>query len=138
MVRISPRSRSKSAGGKNQLMKVVRSSSHVSIVPSLSSSSHVFASPISDRGTSLGGLLRSQNSDRRTECWSDNMVSSPHRFIIHWIVTSKNIKKVTKVIDVKNWRVDNSRVSKWNVSLVEWNSSVSSTKSSVQSTFMFG
>ncbi|GKG39789.1 hypothetical protein Tco_0463934, partial [Tanacetum coccineum] len=31
-------------------MKAVRSSSHVSIVPSLSSSSHVFASPVSNRG----------------------------------------------------------------------------------------
>ncbi|GJX81260.1 hypothetical protein Tco_0329409 [Tanacetum coccineum] len=34
------------------------------------------------------------------------MVSSPHGFIIHWIVISKNIKKVTEVVDVKNWRVD--------------------------------
>nr|GEY51183.1 hypothetical protein [Tanacetum cinerariifolium] len=49
-----------------------------------------------------------------------------------WIVILKNIKKVTEVIDVKNWRADNSRVSKWIVSLVEWNSSVSSTKSSIQ------
>ncbi|GJS34286.1 hypothetical protein Tco_0532668 [Tanacetum coccineum] len=32
-------------GGKNRLMKVVRSSSHILIVPSLSSSSHVFTSP---------------------------------------------------------------------------------------------
>ncbi|GJZ38312.1 hypothetical protein Tco_0584503 [Tanacetum coccineum] len=47
---ISLRSRSKRAGGKKRLMKEVRSSSHVSIVPSLSSSSHVFASPVSDRG----------------------------------------------------------------------------------------
>nr|GEW07706.1 hypothetical protein [Tanacetum cinerariifolium] len=60
------------------------------------------------------------------------MVGSPHRFIIHWIVILNNIKKVTEVIDVKNWRVDNSRVSKWIVSLVEWNSSVSSMKSSIQ------
>ncbi|GJT91810.1 putative reverse transcriptase domain-containing protein [Tanacetum coccineum] len=48
--RISLRSRSKRAGGKNRLMKAVRSSSHVSIVPSLSSSNHVFASLVSDRG----------------------------------------------------------------------------------------
>nr|GEX71794.1 hypothetical protein [Tanacetum cinerariifolium] len=60
------------------------------------------------------------------------MVDRPHGFIIHWIVILKNIKKVTKVIDVKNWRVDNSRVLKWIVSLVEWNSSVSSTKSSIR------
>ncbi|GJU36889.1 hypothetical protein Tco_1185243 [Tanacetum coccineum] len=31
-------------------MKAVRSSSHVLIVPLLSSSNHVFASPVSDRG----------------------------------------------------------------------------------------
>nr|GFA80354.1 hypothetical protein [Tanacetum cinerariifolium] len=67
--------------------------------------------------------------DYGTESWSDNMVGSLHGFIIHWIVISKNIKKVTKVIDVKNWQVDNSRVSKWIVSLVEWNSFVSSMKS---------
>nr|GEU34470.1 hypothetical protein [Tanacetum cinerariifolium] len=60
------------------------------------------------------------------------MVSSPHGFIIHWIIILKNIKKVMKVIDVKNWGVDNSRVSKRIVSLVEWNSSVSSMKSSIQ------
>ncbi|GKD14087.1 hypothetical protein Tco_1198494 [Tanacetum coccineum] len=47
---ISRRSRSKRAGGKNRLMKVVRSSSQVLIVPSLSSSNHVFASSVSDRG----------------------------------------------------------------------------------------
>nr|GEZ63706.1 hypothetical protein [Tanacetum cinerariifolium] len=35
---------------KNWLMKAVRSSSHVLIVPSLSLSSHVFASPMSARG----------------------------------------------------------------------------------------
>nr|GEU69936.1 hypothetical protein [Tanacetum cinerariifolium] len=63
------------------------------------------------------------------------MVGSRHGFIIHWIVISKNIKKVTEVINVKNWRVDNSRVSRQIVSLVEWNSSVSSMKSSIQSTF---
>ncbi|GJV12590.1 hypothetical protein Tco_1354131 [Tanacetum coccineum] len=34
-------------------MKAVQSSSHVSIVPSLSSSSHVFASPVSDRASKL-------------------------------------------------------------------------------------
>ncbi|GJY35933.1 ribonuclease H-like domain-containing protein [Tanacetum coccineum] len=36
-------------GGKNRLMKVVRSSSHVLIVPSFRSFSHVFASLVSDR-----------------------------------------------------------------------------------------
>ncbi|GJZ29230.1 hypothetical protein Tco_0573877 [Tanacetum coccineum] len=43
--RNSPRSRSKRAGGKKRLMKAIRSSSHVSIVHSLSLSNHVFASP---------------------------------------------------------------------------------------------
>nr|GEX18629.1 reverse transcriptase domain-containing protein [Tanacetum cinerariifolium] len=36
--------------GKNRLMKAVRSSSHVLIIPSLSPSSHVFASSVSDKG----------------------------------------------------------------------------------------
>nr|GEZ65497.1 RNA-directed DNA polymerase, eukaryota, reverse transcriptase zinc-binding domain protein [Tanacetum cinerariifolium] len=49
------------------------------------------------------------NSDYGIESWSDNMFGSPHGFIIHWIVISKNIKKVTEVIDVKNWR------DKWNI-----------------------
>nr|GEY32529.1 hypothetical protein [Tanacetum cinerariifolium] len=56
----------------------------------------------------------------------------PHRFIVHWIVISNDIKKVTKVIDVKNWRVDNSQILLEIVSLILWNSSVSSTKSSIQ------
>nr|GEU49293.1 hypothetical protein [Tanacetum cinerariifolium] len=51
-----------------------------------------------------------KNSDHGTRSQSDNTVGSPHEFIIHWIVISKNIKKVTKVIDVENWRIDNSRV----------------------------
>ncbi|GJS72842.1 reverse transcriptase domain-containing protein [Tanacetum coccineum] len=45
---ISPRSRSNRAGGKNRLIKAVRSSSHASMVPLLSSSSQVFASPTND------------------------------------------------------------------------------------------
>nr|GFB16916.1 hypothetical protein [Tanacetum cinerariifolium] len=45
---------------------------------------------------------------------------------------SKNIKKVTEVIDVENWRVDNSRVLRWIVSLIEWNFSFLSMKSSIQ------
>nr|GEW48717.1 hypothetical protein [Tanacetum cinerariifolium] len=89
-------------------------------------------------GAFLSYEAKHRNSDCGTESWSDNIVGSPHGFIIHWIVISKNIKKVTEVIDVKNWRVDNSRVSKWIVSLVELNSSVSSTKSSIQGTFRYG
>nr|GEZ65932.1 hypothetical protein [Tanacetum cinerariifolium] len=70
-----------------------------------------------------------KNCDCKTESQSDNTVGSPHGFIIYWIVISKKIKKVTEVIDVKNWRVDNSWVLRWIVSLIEWKSSVLSTKS---------
>ncbi|GJY60858.1 putative reverse transcriptase domain-containing protein, partial [Tanacetum coccineum] len=57
--------RSKRAGEKNRLIKAVRSSSHVLIVPSLSSSSHVFSSPVSDRG----------NIIRRTTSFSVSLYS---------------------------------------------------------------
>ncbi|GJY39696.1 hypothetical protein Tco_0426060 [Tanacetum coccineum] len=61
----------------------------------------------------------SKNNDRRTGSQSDNTVGSPHGFIIHWIIISKNIKKVTEVIDVENWRIDNSLVFRWVVSLID-------------------
>nr|GEV03197.1 retrovirus-related Pol polyprotein from transposon TNT 1-94 [Tanacetum cinerariifolium] len=54
--RISLRSRLKRSGGKNQLMKVVRSSSYGLIVPSFSSSSHVFAFP-----NVIKGIMRNDN-----------------------------------------------------------------------------
>ncbi|GJT19004.1 hypothetical protein Tco_0877710 [Tanacetum coccineum] len=41
-----------------------------------------------------------RNGDYGTGSWSDNMVSNPHGFYIHWIVISKNIKEVMKIIDV--------------------------------------
>nr|GEX23530.1 hypothetical protein [Tanacetum cinerariifolium] len=44
----------------------------------------------------------------------------------------KDNEKVKEVIDVENWRVDNSRVLMWIVSLIEGNSSVSSTKSLIR------
>nr|GEY79116.1 hypothetical protein [Tanacetum cinerariifolium] len=97
-----------------------------------------FYFPVSDMGTSSGGHLHFRNGDCGTESRSDNMVGNPHRFIIYWIIISKNIKKVTEVIDVENWRVDNSRLLRWIVYLIEWNSSVSSMKSSIQSAFRFG
>ncbi|GKA33555.1 hypothetical protein Tco_0719984 [Tanacetum coccineum] len=125
-------------------MKAVRSSSHVSIVPSLSLSSHVFASPVSDRGniirrtTSFSVVTFNgkficglRNSDCGTGSLSDNTVGSPHGFIIHGIEIFNGNKKVTEVIDVENWRIDNSRVLRWIVSLIEGNSSVLSTKSSI-------
>ncbi|GKE84261.1 hypothetical protein Tco_1558003 [Tanacetum coccineum] len=132
-------------------MKVVRSSSQVLIVPSLSSSSHVFASLVSDRGNIIrrtasdseefmnvfvrigfGSAIilvsfeKSQvvtfnskfirgfrNSDCGTKSWCDNMVSSPHGFIIHWIEIFENHEKVTELVDVENWRIENSRVLRW-------------------------
>ncbi|GJY49119.1 hypothetical protein Tco_0439075 [Tanacetum coccineum] len=101
-------------------------------IPSLSSSSHVIASPefvnmfvrIGFGSTiKLVSLDESQvvtfngeffcdfrNGDCSTGSWSDNMVGSPYGFIIHWIIISKNIKEVTKIIDAENLRIDNSRV----------------------------
>ncbi|GKG01926.1 hypothetical protein Tco_0306631, partial [Tanacetum coccineum] len=78
-----------------------------------------------------------RNNDCGNGSRSDNMVSSPHGFIIHWETIFKSIKKVMEVVDVENWQIDNSRVFRWIVSLIEWNSSVSSMTSSIQSTFRF-
>ncbi|GJV61338.1 hypothetical protein Tco_1467438 [Tanacetum coccineum] len=79
-----------------------------------------------------------RNSDCGTRSQSDNMVGNPHGFIIYWIVISKNIKKVTGVIDVENRLIDNSRMLRWILSLIEWNSFVSSTKFLIQSTLRLG
>nr|GEU84168.1 putative reverse transcriptase domain-containing protein [Tanacetum cinerariifolium] len=79
-----------------------------------------------------------RNGDCKTGSQSDNTIGIPHRFIIYWILILKNIKKVTEVFDVKIWRIDNSRVLRWIISLIEWNSYVSSMKSSIQSAFNFG
>ncbi|GJS15354.1 retrovirus-related pol polyprotein from transposon TNT 1-94 [Tanacetum coccineum] len=43
-----------------------------------------------------------RNGDCRTGSQSDNTVGNPHGFIIYWVVIFKNIKKVTKIVDVKN------------------------------------
>ncbi|GJZ99903.1 retrovirus-related pol polyprotein from transposon TNT 1-94 [Tanacetum coccineum] len=72
-----------------------------------------------------------KNSDCGTGSRNDNTASSPHRFIIHWEKIFKSIKKVTEVVDVEKWRINNSWVFRWIVSLIEWNSSVSSTTSSI-------
>ncbi|GJU42714.1 hypothetical protein Tco_1195671 [Tanacetum coccineum] len=62
----------KRAGESNRLMKAVQSSSYVSIVPSLSSSSHVFASPLVIRETSSGGQLHfRQFSGVEVDCFFD-------------------------------------------------------------------
>ncbi|GKC38263.1 hypothetical protein Tco_1050647 [Tanacetum coccineum] len=75
-----------------------------------------------------------KNGDCRTGSQSDNTVS-PHGFVIHGIEILKGNEKVTVVINVENWRIDNSRMLRRIVSLIERNASVSSTKSSIQSTF---
>ncbi|GJW02898.1 hypothetical protein Tco_1561754, partial [Tanacetum coccineum] len=92
--------------GKNRLIKAVRSSSHVLIVPSLSSSNYVFASPVSDRGNiirrttsflvSLYLNISFRNVDCGTESQSDNTVGSPHEFIIHGIEVLKVNENVTE------------------------------------------
>nr|GFB67905.1 hypothetical protein [Tanacetum cinerariifolium] len=76
-----------------------------------------------------------RNNDCETRSQSDNTIGNPHGFIIHGIEVFEGNEEVTEVMDVKNWRIDNSRVLRWIVSLIEWNSSVSSTKSLIQSTF---
>nr|GEU36554.1 retrovirus-related Pol polyprotein from transposon TNT 1-94 [Tanacetum cinerariifolium] len=99
-------------------MNAVRSSSYVLIVPSLSSSNQVFASP---------------NGYCGTGSQSDNTINSAHWFVIHWIVVSKNIEKVTKTVDVKKRWID------YSFGLIvysfEWNSTDSSTKSSIQASY---
>ncbi|GKE32344.1 hypothetical protein Tco_1451666 [Tanacetum coccineum] len=104
---MSPRSRSKRVGGKNRLMKAVRRSSHVLIVPSFSSSNHVFASLVSDRGnfirrTTSFSVSLFRNGDCGTESRSDNTVGNQHGFVIHRIEVLKGNEKGMKVIDVEN------------------------------------
>ncbi|GKC26321.1 hypothetical protein Tco_1033615 [Tanacetum coccineum] len=76
-----------------------------------------------------------RNGDCGTGSRSDNTVGIPHGFVIHEIEVLKGNEKVTEVIDVENWHVDNSWLLRWIVSLFEWNSSISSMKSSIHSTF---
>ncbi|GJU57065.1 hypothetical protein Tco_1234831 [Tanacetum coccineum] len=47
-------------------------------------------------------VSKCQNGDYGIESQSDNTVGNPHWFVIHGIVISKNIKKVTKEINVEN------------------------------------
>ncbi|GKB16622.1 hypothetical protein Tco_0850545 [Tanacetum coccineum] len=78
-----------------------------------------------------------RNDDCGTGSQSDNTVGSPHGFIIYGIEIFKGNEKVTEVIDVENWQIDNTRVLRCIVSLIEGNSSISSMKFSIQSTFRF-
>nr|GEV40396.1 vacuolar ATPase assembly integral membrane protein VMA21-like domain-containing protein [Tanacetum cinerariifolium] len=110
---------------------------HILIVPSFSLSSHVFASLVSDRGNIRSVLILPsnwfpltrvkwlplmakfvygfKNGDCGTGSQSGNTVSSPHRFVIHGIEVLKGNEKVTDVIDVKNWHVDNTRFLRTNL-----------------------
>ncbi|GJS67599.1 hypothetical protein Tco_0682163 [Tanacetum coccineum] len=122
----------KKSWGKELANERVRSSSHVLIVPSFSSSSHVFASlefvnvfvrigfnstielvsfdesqVVTFNGKFVYGF---RNGDCRTGSRSNNTVDSLHGFVIHVIEVLKGNEKVTEVIDVENWRIDNSRV----------------------------
>nr|GEW93175.1 hypothetical protein [Tanacetum cinerariifolium] len=143
---ISSRSQLKRAGGKNRLMKVVDSFifgiSVFKHIANFEEFMDVFMRIDFGSAIKLVSFDESQvvtfnskffcnfrNGNSGTESQSDSTVGSPHGFIIHWIIISKNIKKVTKVIDAENGRVDNSQVLRWIVSLIEWNSSVSSMKS---------
>ncbi|GJZ74239.1 ribonuclease H-like domain-containing protein [Tanacetum coccineum] len=75
--------------------------------------------------------------DCGTESQSDNTVDNPHGFVIYGIEVLKGNEKVAEVIYVKNWRIDNSRMLRRIVSLIERNSSISLTKSLIQSAFRF-
>nr|GEU52789.1 hypothetical protein [Tanacetum cinerariifolium] len=121
--------------GKNWLMKAVRSSSHVLIVPSLSSSRHIFASPVVIFNSKF--VCGFRNGDCGTGSRSNNTVGSLHRFVILRIEVLKGNENVIEVIDIENWQIDKSWILRMIVSLFEWNSSVSSMKSSLQSTFRF-
>ncbi|GJY62722.1 hypothetical protein Tco_0464182 [Tanacetum coccineum] len=83
----------------------------------------------------MGISSSSRNGDCGTGSQRDNTVDGPHGLFIYGIKVLKGNEKVTEVIDVENWRVDNSRLLRWIISLFKWNSSVSSTNSSIQSTF---
>nr|GEX89913.1 hypothetical protein [Tanacetum cinerariifolium] len=88
--RISSRSPSKRARGNNRLMKAVRSSSYVSIVPSLSSSNHVFVSLVSDRGNIIRRTASFSIDNSRVLrlvvsliVWNSSVSSTNLRFSVH-------------------------------------------------------
>nr|GEW47969.1 hypothetical protein [Tanacetum cinerariifolium] len=73
-----------------------------------------------------------RNSNCGTRSRSNNTVDSPHGFVVHRIIVLKGIKKVTEVVEIKDWNVDSSGLLRWFVSSFERNSPVSTTKSSIQ------
>ncbi|GKA46760.1 hypothetical protein Tco_0739643 [Tanacetum coccineum] len=120
-------------------MKVVRCSSHISIVPSLSSSSQVFASLVVTFNSkflqfSRKWLIRGTGESERQLGRQPPTMGSIHP----WDRRFQRISRKCNVIDVREL-ADRTipRVLRWIVSLFEWNSSVSSMKSSIQSTFRF-
>ncbi|GJX56316.1 putative reverse transcriptase domain-containing protein [Tanacetum coccineum] len=84
--------------------------SGLKFIPSFDSSFVEFVQPCFCFSNSEEFMNVFKNSDRGTGSRSDNTVDSLHGFIIYWIEISKNIKKVTEIINVENWRIDNSRV----------------------------
>nr|GEV18028.1 retrotransposon protein, putative, Ty1-copia subclass [Tanacetum cinerariifolium] len=74
-----------------------------------------------------------RNGDCNIGSQSDNTVGILHGFVIHDIEVFKANEKVTKVIDVENRRIDNSRMLRRIVSLIEQNFFVLSTKFFIQS-----
>ncbi|GKE07146.1 hypothetical protein Tco_1399164, partial [Tanacetum coccineum] len=82
----------------------------------------VFASSVSDGGNIIRRIASfsvslylnishiPRNGDCETESRSDNTVGSTYGFVIYGIEVLKGNEKVMEVIDVENWRVDNSRL----------------------------
>ncbi|GJX46333.1 hypothetical protein Tco_0271523 [Tanacetum coccineum] len=137
MARISPRSRSKRAGGNNRLMKEADNFIlGVSVFKHISYSEEFmnvfmrigFGSTIElisfDKSQVVAFNIKFvcgfRNGDCGTGSQSDNTVGRPYGFVIHGIKVLKGNEKVTEVIDVENWCVDNSRLLRWIVSLFEW------------------
>nr|GEW12525.1 hypothetical protein [Tanacetum cinerariifolium] len=73
-----------------------------------------------------------RNGDCGTESQSDTRSAAYMGSSSMGLRIFKGNEKVTEVIDVENWRIDNSRVLRYIVSLIEGNSSVSLTKSLIQ------
>ncbi|GJZ15084.1 hypothetical protein Tco_0550761, partial [Tanacetum coccineum] len=135
---ISPRSQSNRAGGKNQLIKAVQSSSQDAIIPSFSSSIYIFASPVSDKGniisqTASFSVATCGYGDCRTRSRGDNIVSCPHGLIIrisHGTVEFNKVEKEWELGDIKDGWIDLFWIFRTFVPSFEWNSFISS-KSSV-------
>ncbi|GKB93426.1 hypothetical protein Tco_0979563 [Tanacetum coccineum] len=85
--------------GKNWLMKAVQSSSHISFNSSIELVSFYKSQVVTFNGKLVCDF---RNGYCGTGSQSDNMVGSPHGFVIHGIEVLKGNEKVTEVIDVEN------------------------------------